>query len=194
QTMPWLTERYGSRLRQTNFDEMMGPSGLPDQGRLPTAGGPVELRSDRLGRTIFAVRDVAVGETILRTWGRQLPSRTRHSMQVDDDVHVLPDGPIVFVRHSCEPNCGVLIRSGVKEIEMRALRPIAAGEELTLDYDTFEHEIGNGGGECLCGSSRCRGRVAGYKHLAADVRARYGEFIAEYLRLRDTGAPVTVGA
>ena len=194
QTMPWLAERYGSRLRETNFDEMMGLTSLQEQGRTPAAGEPVEVRSGSLGRTVCAARDLAAGETILKAWGPQLPCRTRHSMQVDVDTHILPDGVIVFVKHSCEPNCGALIRSGVREIEMRALRPIAAGEELSLDYETFEHEIGDAAGSCPCGAARCRGRVAGYKHLAADVRARYGEFIAEYLRLRDTGATVPVGA
>jgi hypothetical protein len=36
--------------------------------------------------------------------------------------------------------------------------------------------------------------VAGYKHLAADVKVRYGEFIADYLRILDAEVPSPVGA
>jgi hypothetical protein len=194
QTLPWLEERYGKRLRETNFDELLGLTVLYDRARLPGPTEPVEVRDGRGGRSVFATRDLAAGETVLKAWGPELSKRVRYSMQVDADTHVLPDGVVVLVNHSCEPNCGVLIRSGVKEMEVRALRPIAAGEELTFDYETFEYEIDHAGGQCLCGSAKCRGRIAGYKHLAADVKSRYGEYIAEYLRGLEAEVTVPVGA
>jgi hypothetical protein len=194
QTLPWLTERYGKRLRETNFDELMGLTVLTDRTRVPGPTEPVEVRDGRDGRSVFATRSLAAGETVLKAWGPELSKRIRHSMQVDADTHVLPDGVIVLVNHSCDPNCGVLIRSGVKEMEVRALRPIAAGEELTFDFDTFEYEIEHSGGQCGCGSAKCRGRIAGYKHLAAEVKSRYGEYIAEYLRGLEAEVTVPVGA
>ncbi|NBW87929.1 MAG: SET domain-containing protein-lysine N-methyltransferase, partial [Planctomycetia bacterium] len=54
-------------------------------------------------------------------------------MQVDADTHVLPDGVVVLVNHSCEPNCGVLVRANERQIEVRALRPIVAGEEISFE-------------------------------------------------------------
>ena len=194
QTMPWLEARYGSRLRETNFDEMAGVAVHGDQERTPAPHEPVEVRNGRLGRCVCATRDIAAGETILETWGRQLAKRSRHSMQVDADTHILPDGVTVLVNHSCEPNCGVVIRAAAKKLEVRALRPIAAGEELTFDYDTFEYEVEHLKGPCLCGSAKCRGRVAGYKHLPAEAKARYGEFIADYLRILETKVTTPVGA
>ena len=152
------------------------------------------MRNGRLGRTVCAARAIAQGETILKTWGPQQPKRSRYTMQVETDVHILPDGVTVLLNHSCAPNCGVIIRTGVKQIEVRALRPIAAGEELVVDYDTFEYEVEHMKGPCLCGATTCRGRVAGYKHLAADVKVRYGEFIADYLRILDAEVPSPVGA
>ena len=115
-------------------------------------------------------------------------------MQVDVDMHILPDGVMVLVNHSCAANCGVQIRPASREIEVRALRPIAAGEEITFDYNTFEYELDHGGSQCTCGADTCRGRVPGFKHVAAEVKARYGEFIAEYLRTIETGAKVPMGA
>jgi hypothetical protein len=35
--------------------------------------------------------------------------------------------------------------------------------------------------------------VAGYRHLPADVKARYGGFIAEYLRIIESEASLPVG-
>jgi cyanophycin synthetase len=194
QTMPWLEQRYKARLRETNFDELAGLAAHDDQQRVPGPNEPVEVRSSRLGRSVCATRDITAGDTILKTWGPKLPKRSRYSMQVDSDTHILPDGVTALFNHSCEPNCGVIIRTGAKHLEVRALKPIAAGEELTFDYDTFEYEIETLKGSCLCGSAKCRGRVAGYKHLATDVKARYGEFIADYLRILDAEVTAPVGA
>jgi hypothetical protein len=36
--------------------------------------------------------------------------------------------------------------------------------------------------------------VPGYKHVAAEVRARYGEYVAEYLRVLENGLSAPVGA
>jgi len=194
QTIPWLAERYGTRVRETQFDAIAGLVAHDSADRVPAASEPVEVRPGRLGRSVVAVRDIAAGETVLKGWGPQLPKRTRHSMQVDADTHILPDGVMVLVNHACEPNCGVLTRPAAREIEVRALRPIAAGEEITFDYDTFEYVVEHVSGACLCGTAKCRGRVPGYKHLAADVKIRYGEYIAEYLRALEAEVTVPVGA
>jgi len=194
QTMPWLAGRYGGRVRELQFQQVAGMVAHDLADRVPAPGEPVEVRDGRLGRSVFAVRDIAVGETVLKTWGPQVPKRSRHTMQVDVDTHVLPDGVTVLVNHSCEPSCGVLIRPALREIEVRALRPIAAGEEITFDYATFEYDVENGSAQCLCGAAKCRGRVPGFRHLPADVKARYGEYIAEYLRVLDTEVTLPVGA
>ncbi|MFN5755478.1 MAG: Mur ligase family protein, partial [Planctomycetia bacterium] len=194
QTMPWLAARYGQRLRETNFDEMAGLAIHENQDRAPGPHEPVEVRNVRLGRGVCATRAILAGETILTTWGRTLAKRSRHSMQVSADTHILPDGVTVLFNHSCEPNCGVVIHAGEKRLEVRAIKPIAAGEELTFDYETFEYEVQHLKGPCLCGAATCRGRVAGYKHLPADVKARYGEFIADYLRILDAEVSAPIGA
>jgi cyanophycin synthetase len=193
QTIPWLADRYGSRLRDLTFDEIAGPAAHGLGERAPRPGEPVAVKPGRLGLGVAAVRAIAAGETIIRTWGEQADRRSPHSMQVDVNTHIVPDGVTVLLNHSCDPNCGVIIRSGVKQIELRALRPIAAGEEITVDYDTFEYEVAHLGGPCRCGATTCRGRVAGYRHLAADVKARYGDLIAEYLRLLDSEITLPAG-
>ena len=194
QTMGWLADRYGGRVRELQYDQVAGLVAPELADRTPATHEPVVVREGRLGRSVFATRDIAVGETVLKGWGGQIPRRSPHTMQVDVDTHIVPDGVMVLVNHSCDPTCGVLIRPAQREIEVRALRPIAAGEEITFDYDTFEYEAEHVAGQCRCGSAKCRGRVPGYRHLAPEVRARYGEYIAEYLRTLDAKVTVPVGA
>jgi hypothetical protein len=122
---------------------------------------------------------------LLRTWGEKLPERTRHSIQVDTNTHLLVPAPLLFLNHSCEPNCGLLIRRGVEEIELHALRWLEPGEELTLDYETFEWEIHFMTGPCLCMAPGCRESIRGYKHLPRKVREAYGPYIAEHLREKE---------
>lgn len=141
----------------------------------------VEVRPSRFGNSVHAARALREGEVVLRGWGEQVPQRTRHSFQVDFDTHVEIRNEIEIINHSCEPNCGVLLRRGVPVMEIVALRRIEAGEELTTDYASFEYHIEFMPVPCLCGSPLCRGRVSGYRELPPSRRAEYGRFIAEYL-------------
>jgi len=54
------------------------------------------------------------------------------------------------------------------------LRPVAAGEELTIDYATFEDEVLFLTGPCRCQSPACRRQVTGYADLPAVVQAAAG--------------------
>jgi uncharacterized protein len=119
---------------------------------------------------------------LLRSRGQRVSQRTRHSMQIDHDAHVVVDPPITYINHSCDPNCGVIVRRESEIIEIHTLRRIAAGEELTIDYASFEFEIEFMEGPCQCNSPSCRGQITGYKGLPAERRATLGSYIAEYLR------------
>ena len=142
----------------------------------------IEVREGRLGRGVCALESISPGDVILRGWGQMLGHRTRHSIQVDFCEHVVIDSPIQYINHSCDPNCGTLLRRGVEALEVHALRPIAAGEELTIDYASFELEIHYMEPPCRCNSPLCRGAITGYKDLPADRREAYGAYIAEYLQ------------
>ncbi|CAG9465087.1 unnamed protein product [Pedinophyceae sp. YPF-701] len=66
-----------------------------------------------------------------------------------------------FVNHSCEPNCETQKWNvgGEMAIGFFALRDIAAGEEITFDYN-FER-YGDRPVRCLCGSASCRTFIGG---------------------------------
>lgn len=68
------------------------------------------MKNGRLGRGACASRVILAGDTILPTWGRKLANRSRRSMHVAADTHILPDGVTVHFKHSCEPTCGGSLR------------------------------------------------------------------------------------
>jgi hypothetical protein len=101
---------------------------------------------------------------------------------VDVDTHIIPLPPLHLIAHSCEPNCGLLVRRAAEMLELHALRRIDAGEELTVDYAMFEYDIEFLAGPCSCNAPSCRSRITGYKDLPEERRRAYGSYIAEYLR------------
>ena len=159
QTIPWLQARYGQRLREISFGDLAAGASVGTHDRRPGAGEPVEVRTGAVGRSIHATRDVAAGEILIRTWGPSSATRTPHSMQVDARTHVVPEGAIVYTNHSCDPNCMVRVSIGSREIALLALRPLSEGEEITIDYDTFEYEVEHLPGPCRCGSQIGRAHV-----------------------------------
>ena len=151
----------------------------------------VVILEGRLGKQAVAARAFGRGEVVTEGFGPTTTERSMHTIQIDSDLHLVPPSPMKYLNHSCEPNCGLLVRSGVDSLEIHALRDLAAGEELTLDYETFEEEFEALTGPCLCRSPKCRGRLRGYGAMSEELRARYGMYIAEYLQLADEPMMVT---
>jgi hypothetical protein len=73
------------------------------------------------------------------------------------DGSVVIDGhsAAMFINHSCDANCETSEEKG--RIWIKAIRRIAAGEEITYDYCLYD------GGEdealCNCGAKKCRGTM-----------------------------------
>ena len=61
----------------------------------------------------------------------------------------------MFINHSCDPNCETSEQGN--RIWIKAIKKIAAGEEITYDYCLYD------GGEdeaaCNCGAAKCRGTM-----------------------------------
>jgi len=63
-----------------------------------------------------------------------------------------------FMNHSCNPNT-ISFYVSPNYYQGIALRPIAAGEELTCDYGVFDTSPDGEGFKCECGAKNCRGWV-----------------------------------
>ena len=64
-------------------------------------------------------------------------------------------GTAMFINHCCEPNCESEEREG--RIFIVALRDIAAGEELTYEYNLYDSDDQTQ--DCFCGRAACRGTM-----------------------------------
>ena len=64
-------------------------------------------------------------------------------------------GAAMFMNHCCAPNCETEEEQG--HIYVVALRRIAAGEELTYEYNLWDSDEASQ--DCYCGASNCRGTM-----------------------------------
>jgi uncharacterized protein len=109
----------------------------------------VEVRASRIdGRGAFA--------------GEAVPARRKMMarimiVEVSDKRAIdasLSSDPLRFTNHSCRPNAVLRIRQG--RVEFYAMRDIAPGEELTVNYGQTHHE---GKLRCRCGAPGCVGAI-----------------------------------
>ena len=147
---------------------------------------PFEIRGNSIaGYGIHARRSLEEGEVIFRGEERSHRLVTRRHVEstwspddrelfaqyaypVSDEVFALWDNdPMAWApqNHSCEAN------TTYSGLDVVASRPIAAGEELTLDYAELINEEG-ASFTCRCGRATCRGTVRGTPGNSVTARER----------------------
>jgi SET domain-containing protein len=130
------------------------------------------------GKGVFALSDIEPGERIIEykgeliTWPQALerhphdPSDPNHTFFFHIDESRVIDGGVQgndarWINHACEPNCEAE-QVGAR-VYIRALQPIAAGQELFYDYGLvmdarytakLKKEFA-----CHCGAPGCRGTM-----------------------------------
>jgi len=135
-------------------------------------------RSDVHGNGVFALQDLAEGETLIEykgeviNWKEALrrhphdPAQPNHTFYFHIDDGRVIDGNVKgndarWINHSCEPNCEADETDG--RVYIKALRNIAAGEELNYDYGLIIDEPYTpkllSEFPCWCGSEQCRGTL-----------------------------------
>ena len=125
-----------------------GPSPIDGQGVF--AAEPIPPR-----RKIGEIR----GESISVDEARIRATRTERIMIVELSDKRAVDfsrsaDPMRYTNHSCAPNARLSIVNG--RVEFYALRAIAPGEEITVDYGETHHE---GRLRCRCGAPNCVGKL-----------------------------------
>ncbi|MBS1563870.1 MAG: SET domain-containing protein-lysine N-methyltransferase, partial [Bacteroidetes bacterium] len=136
------------------------------------------------GFGIYATRDISANELIFK--GEEKPQRLvtrrhveatwseeekeifrRYAYPVSNEVFLLwDDNPSGWApqNHSCQPN------TAYEGLNIRALRNIVKGEELTLDYASFLDDEHMEPFQCCCGASNCRGLITGKPYNSVTVR------------------------
>jgi hypothetical protein len=126
------------------------------------------LRIDqaKYGLGVYATRGFAADEFVGQVHGSVIcdpDHSSEYCIALTDRVCLEPVAPFRFLNHSCEPNC-ILWQLEVEdhhgefvgtELWVETLKPIVAGEQLTIDYAW----PAGGAIPCLCGSPTCRGWI-----------------------------------
>jgi SET domain-containing protein len=144
------------------------------------------------GRGLFANAPLVRGEIVSVKGGHLIDRATREQnkavinegdMQIADDLFLAPltheefESVMMFLNHSCEPNVGVQ-----GQIVFVAMRDVAAGEELTIDYGTIDHDAEPM--VCQCGTASCRGTITGEDWRRPELQQKYGDHFAWHLQRR----------
>jgi hypothetical protein len=143
------------------------------------------------GLGVFTRRPIAAGTRLLEYLGERIShteAGRRYYAAATPDAHVLLftvdrwtviDGGVGgraarYVNHSCDPNCEADTEAG--RIFITSLRDIAAGEEITYDYNMdaprplprdWRRRYG-----CRCGAARCRGTMLVRPRRSPPTRSR----------------------
>jgi SET domain-containing protein len=144
---------------------------------------PFAIRSSPVhGQGAFAVRAIPAGTRLIEYAGRRLTPAQADALYPDDDgtaphtfLFAIDDEIIVdagvdgnearWLNHSCAPNCDVVIEH--QRLWIETLRDVAAGEELTYDYQmtlpTRHTPAAKRRFPCRCGAATCRGTMLAKK-------------------------------
>ncbi len=150
-------------------------------------GRKIQARKSGIhGRGVFAVQDIAEGETLIEYVGEIISWKEalrRHPHDPSDPNHTfyfhIDDGRVIdalyggnssrWINHSCDPNCEADEVEG--RVFIKALRNIRAGEELNYDYglviDAPYTQKLKAEYPCWCGARNCRGTLLAPKSSRA---------------------------
>ncbi len=130
------------------------------------------------GNGVFATENIPAG-TLVCVYGGELisseeverRSEARSKAASDAPIYIFEidenfcidatntgiENPARFINHSCNENCEAVWNERERRLEIRTLREILPGEELSFDYGFglagfFEHP-------CRCGSANCAGYI-----------------------------------
>jgi SET domain-containing protein len=83
-----------------------------------------------------------------------------------------PGDIAIFLNHSCEPN--VIIN---EKLQLVAMQPVKAHEELLLDYSTTELDP-YWQMDCHCGAKSCRHVLKSFQFLPPELQNKYSKYLS----------------
>ncbi len=163
------------------------PAPTPSRSAPRASGKRIQVRRSGVhGKGVFALQDIAEGETVIEYVGEIISwdeAQDRHPHDPSDPnhtfyFHVNEDRVIDalhggnssrWINHSCDANCEADEEND--RIFIKAIRNIAAGEELNYDYGLIIDEPYTkklkAEYPCWCGSANCRGTLLSPKRRPA---------------------------
>ena len=133
------------------------------------------------GEGVFATRLFNPDETVMvGIIEKTLNSNHSHASQIGEHDYVLHAGLVSKVNHSCDPNCGIRVNETGAH-DFIAIKPISINEELTFDYAMRNYSVDHFPRKCMCGSTKCRGEITGWRDLSDKKKREYDGVAAPYL-------------
>ncbi len=134
--------------------------------------GLVARRRFERGALVCMLRGRLVHADRLWGWWDRDPCRAANCIRFDAERYLDPYGEIgAFANHSCRPNTMLVVVRAA--FEVRAIRVIRPGDEVTHDYSTCLGADDCWTMRCNCGETNCRGRVGRFDRLPVGVLRRY---------------------
>lgn len=130
------------------FDVRVAPSAIDGHGVFAAEAIPPRLKIGEIRGESISVAEARIRATRHeRIMIVELSDRRAIDFSRSTD-------PMRYTNHSCRPNARLCIRAG--RVEFYAVRPIAPGDEITVDYGETHHD---GRLACRCGAPGCRGAL-----------------------------------
>jgi len=149
---------------------------IDDQECAATSLDAVEVRRSGVhGYGVFAVRTVRAGQQIGTYAGRRYAAGVSHPAWDDQLTYLfgLSDGSMIdgaqggnatrHLNHACAPNVEAVESYDAADelvLDIQAIRDIAGGDELFLDYSLDIDGQDPAEYPCQCGAPKCRGTLA----------------------------------
>ena len=130
---------------------------------------PVRVGRSAAGLGLFATKPIAHAAYIVTYRGKRIPTReaqvrehrgrARYMFEIDARWTIDGSGRsniARYVNHSCRPNAEAVLRKG--RIVYVAVRDIASGEEITVDYGEEYFDLFLRSAGCKCAKCRAKRR------------------------------------
>ncbi|PIY60340.1 hypothetical protein COY95_02285 [Candidatus Woesearchaeota archaeon CG_4_10_14_0_8_um_filter_47_5] len=134
----------------------------------------------KVGRGLFAAREIKKGERILQFIGPLVTGSQEkeldmdkygkllgNALQIGKDKYIYLEDPGRIVNHSCNPNAGIK-----NDVELIAIKAIKKGEEIRYDYScTMDEDSWTM--KCSCTGKNCRKTIKDFKYLPEETKIKY---------------------
>jgi hypothetical protein len=143
---------------------------------------------------LFSRDAINKGQVVISFSGRVVSFQQANakSLQLSSQLFLRSNGELdEYINHSCEPNCTVSFNGEFLPYTVAA-REIAAGEEITFNYNCTEWDLleqervfqEDCAFACLCNSRTCLGEIRGFKYLSLHQQIRLSPHLSPFLHLK----------
>jgi uncharacterized protein len=142
------------------------------------------------GKGLFAKKMIKKGEIVSVKCGHVMDGKMlaqfsdfkNSELQIETDLFLAPRSKneraacMMYLNHSCDPNIGI-----EGNIIFVAMRNIASGEELTMDYAMFD-DAGSYHIRCSCQSKECRKVINGGEWKNVKLQKKYRGYFSTFIQ------------